>query len=292
MSNKQYILQNEFIKASFKLLGAELTSLVSNGIEYIWNGDSTFWNRHTPVLFPFVGSEINNLYTYKDIPYTIGQHGFARDKEFSVTQQTTTSITFQLVQDDTSLKIYPFDFILELTYTLTNKTLTTSYSVRNPSKEKLYFSIGGHPAFKCPFEIDHQRDDYNIQFDTLDTPMSQSIKDGLRTDNEYSVFKEKGNLQLTKDIFDKDALVFNPNPFSKATFIHKPSGKKYLSIEFKNFPYLGIWSKNRKSPFVCIEPWYGIADHVDHNQDLTQKEGIILLESNESFYCEYLISIT
>lgn len=289
--SKLFFLENKHLKATFKTQGAELTSLFGNGIEYIWTGDKAFWNRHTPVLFPFVGSEKDNTYIYKKTKYSIGQHGFARDREFNITEHSKTSITFQLTSDVGSLKIYPFAFILELKYTLVGKTLTTSYRVKNPQQENIYFSIGAHPAFKCPFETSHQREDYSIEFDTFDTPESQTINDGLRTDESYAVFKKEGFLDLTKNIFDKDALVFNPNPFSKASFIHNPSGKTYLSIEFKNFPYLGIWSKNQESPFVCIEPWHGIADHENHNQELTQKEGIILLKKKESFHCEYLINI-
>ena len=35
-------------------------------------------------------------------------------------------------------------------------------------------------------------------------------------------------------------------------------------MEFKSFPYLGIWSKEN-APFICIEPWFNTADKVDSN---------------------------
>lgn len=287
-----YQLENQFLKATFKAEGAELISLVKDSTEYIWNGDSAFWNRHTPVLFPFVGSEINNTYFYKKTAYTIGQHGFARDQKFTIVEHSKNKITFQLRPNEASLKIYPFDFILELSYILTGKHLTTAYSVKNPSTtEDLYFSIGGHPAFKCPFKEHHKREEYSILFDNQATPKAQALNNGLRTNENYVVFKEKGCLELTKNVFDKDAIIFNPNPFSKASFIHNPTGRTYMSITFKDFPYLGIWSKNQEAPFVCIEPWYGIADHENHNQELTQKEGILKLSSLATFNCEYVISI-
>lgn len=292
-NNKFYTLENNFLKATFKTSGAELTSLICNDIEYIWDADPKHWNRHTPVLFPFVGAEKDNSYLYKGIEYKIGQHGFARDQSFSVINYNSSEIIFELTESNESKKIYPFNFILQIKYTLNHKNLTTEYIVKNPSStEIMYFSIGAHPAFKCPFNPEHTREEYNIVFDTESSPKSQLLKNGLRTNDYFTVFNtQKGVLNLPKNIFDKDALVFNPNPFSKATFVHKESNKEFMSVIFKGFPYLGIWSKSKDSPFICIEPWHGIADHVNHNKELTKKEGIIKLETCKTFSCEYVISI-
>ncbi|ANW95288.1 hypothetical protein AXE80_02845 [Wenyingzhuangia fucanilytica] len=286
-----YTLQNKFLQATFKSQGAELISLKQNEIEYIWQGDPKHWNRHTPVLFPFVGALKNNTYQYKNESYSLGQHGFARDKEFTVVKQTENSITFQLIADDETQKVYPFNFVFNITYTLSNSGLSTAYGVENPSTEDLYFSVGGHPAFNCPFEKHQTREEYILMFDNDETPEARLIEGGLIGNQTHKVFKQGGVLELPKDVFDKDAIVFNPNPFSQVSFIHEPTGNTYMSVEFKNFPFLGIWSKNQESPFICIEPWHGIADNVDHNQELTEKEGIIKLKPQESFDCEYTILI-
>lgn len=286
---ENYVLKNNFLKAVFTIKGAELISLTSGTIEYIWQGNPEFWKRHTPILFPIVGGLKNNQYTYKDNTYTMGQHGFARDRDFTVIEHTENCIVFEITADETSKEIYPFDFILQLKYTLNHKQLSTSYIVKNPSDKDLYFSIGGHPAFNCPFTKNHTREEYSIVFDHDKSPKSQLLSNGLRIDEEDVVFKKEGVVEIKKNIFDKDALIFNPNPFAKASFIHTNTNKTYMSLIFKNFPYLGVWSKNQNSPFVCIEPWYGIADHQNHNGDLTLKEGIIKLTAKENFSCEYSI---
>ncbi|MGY5356007.1 aldose 1-epimerase family protein [Wenyingzhuangia sp. IMCC45467] len=289
MSN--YTLKNNFLQACFKAQGAELISLKKNNIEYIWQGDPAFWNRHAPVLFPFVGSLKNGSYTYQNQTYSLGQHGFARDKSFIVSEQTENSITFELKEDGDTLKVYPFNFIFQIKYTLTSYGVTTSYFVENSDKEDLYFSVGGHPAFNCPFEPNQTREEYILMFDNDSTPEAKLIEGSLIGNESYKVFNQAGILELPKNVFDNDAIVFNPNPFSQVDFIHEPTGNTYMSVEFKNFPYLGIWSKNQEAPFICIEPWYGIADNVNHNQEITEKEGIIKLSPRETFHCEYQIII-
>ena len=50
-------IENGHFIAEIKSLGAQLCRIYSkdNGIEYLWNGDETYWKKHAPVLFPFVG---------------------------------------------------------------------------------------------------------------------------------------------------------------------------------------------------------------------------------------------
>ena len=52
-----------------------------------------------------------------------------------------------------------------------------------------------------------------------------------------------------------------------------------INFHFSDFPFFGIWAA-KDADFVCLEPWCGIADSVDHNQQLKDKEGIITLLAN------------
>lgn len=58
--------------------GAELSSIVANatGKEYLWQADPTFWKRHSPVLFPIVGSLWNNEYRHNGKTYKLSQQRF------------------------------------------------------------------------------------------------------------------------------------------------------------------------------------------------------------------------
>ena len=171
--------------------------------------------------------------------------------------------------------------------------LNVEYLVKNPSrKEDLYFSIGAHPGFNCPLENNHKRNEYQLVFDTKAKPISHDKKGGLFNGNFTQYFEEEGVLKITDTTFNKGALVFKPNPFSKATLVHKSTGKTYLSLSFKGFPYLGIWSARKaNTTFVCIEPWYGLADYASHDKELTKKEGIQRLEANSIFKASYQIEI-
>jgi len=287
--NTTLTLKNKTLKATFKTKGAELIGLTNGKVEYIWKGDPVFWGKHSPVLFPIVGELKNNSFFYQNNQYHLCKHGFARDMEFTVLKHNKETIVFDLKQDTKTRVNYPFDFSFQIIYLLNNNTLTVSYKVHNPSEKDLYFSVGAHPAFSCPFENHQKREEYQLVFDTLDTPKSNSIQNGLRNGNQFNIFQEKGKLNISKNLFDNDALVFSPNPFSEITFLHTPTNKRYLKVRFPNFPYLGIWSKNKDAPFICIEPWYGINDTIDHNQKLERKEGILKLASLKTFHSEYTI---
>jgi len=103
-------LENNFLKASFKSLGAELCSLVNikNNTEHIWQANPKVWARHAPILFPIVEQVEKNAYRIDEREFTLSQHGFARDRQFDVENQTNDSITFLLKSDLESLKVYPF----------------------------------------------------------------------------------------------------------------------------------------------------------------------------------------
>jgi galactose mutarotase-like enzyme len=289
-------IYNNFLKVDIKSKGAELSSLRHNGKEYLWQGDTAFWKHQSPILFPIVGRLVDHEFIYKGKTYPMKFHGFAWKNNFKVIEKSSNSITFELTSSDKIKETYPFDFILHVKYILKNKSLQVEYTISNTSNtDDLYFSLGSHPAFNCPVENGHKRDEYQLVFDVDSMPKSQDKAGGLFIDQYTQYFKKPGVLKLQDTTFNKGALVFNPNPFSKVTLVHKPSQTEYLSVFFKNHPYLGIWSaknkNNKVTPFVCIEPWYGVADKASHNKDYTQKEGVMKLTPNDIFNCSFRIEI-
>ena len=81
-----YQLENEHIYLEVASHGAELVRLVGKKTkkEYLFDGDPKYWKRHSPILFPFVGGVKNKEYRYNGKTYTMTQHGFARDMEFTL----------------------------------------------------------------------------------------------------------------------------------------------------------------------------------------------------------------
>ncbi|MEN9684412.1 MAG: hypothetical protein RLZZ28_198, partial [Bacteroidota bacterium] len=157
-------ISNQVLTVTLSPKGAELQSIYhrANQLEYLWDANPAFWSKKSPVLFPIVGGLKNNSYTFQGKSYQLSRHGFAREKDFAVTAQSTNSISFTLIADQETKKVYPFDFRFTLIYTLVNNTLTVEYLVENTGKEPLYFSVGAHPAFKVPLVNGTVFSDYSI----------------------------------------------------------------------------------------------------------------------------------
>ncbi|WP_323592616.1 aldose 1-epimerase family protein [Aliarcobacter butzleri] len=280
-----YEIKNSFIKAQIKSFGAELNSLkkCDENFEYIWQANSKYWARYSPVLFPIVGRLKEDSYFYKNKKYSLSQHGFARDKEFEVVQNKADFIEFRLKSDEKSLEFYPFFFKLDIGYKLDKNSLIVSYKVKNKSDEKMYFSIGAHPAFNT------QVGDF-LEFENIKTTKRYFLDEkGLIYKNE-DLNLENSKLCLDKDLFKDDALVFNDSNIKQIT-LKNIENKSRVKVKFDNFPYLGIWSKPNDAPFVCIEPWFGVADEENANQKIEDKKGILSLEKEEEFFCFYTIEV-
>ena len=295
-----YEIKNEHIKVKIKSFGAELNSLqkIDEDLEYIWQGDSKYWNRHSPILFPIVGRLKNDSYTYQNQKYNMTQHGFARDKEFEVIKNEADFMEFRLKSDEKTLLIYPFLFELYISYTLVKTKLIISYKVVNKNADEMLFSIGAHPAFNWTLTDESKKDDYFLEFEDIKTTKRYFLNNlGLVYKNEDLEIKNN-KILLNEELFKNDALVFNDANIKTVSLKNKNENKnenkkdnRIIKVDFESFPYLGIWSKPSGAPFICIEPWFGLADEENSNQNLEDKKGMIRLEKDEVFSCFYSVEI-
>jgi galactose mutarotase-like enzyme len=278
-------ITNGPLSATIALKGAELISLKNNsGAEYIWEGNAKYWGKHSPVLFPIVGTLKNNSYLYEGQVYALNRHGFARDNVFNVKLQTESSVTFSLSSNDDTRRVYPFDFELELIYTLENNTLQLDYVVTNKGDKPLPFSLGAHPAFALSGSFES----YSLQFE-IDEPLeSTQLKDDLLSDQTEVIPSQNGVLPLSYSIFENDALIFSSLKSRAITIMQGEN--KLLTVSYPNFPHLGIWTKDN-APFICIEPWQGYSDKPDTKGNLIEKEGIVMLEANGKYTSGWYVNI-
>ena len=283
-NKRMQTLKNENLTIKINPKGAELKSLFNNQnqTEYIWKADPKFWGKSSPILFPIVGSLKENLYRFEGQEYTLPRHGFARDRAFIVEKSNENSLTFLLTHDENTLKIYPFKFEFRLVYTLENNALKVTYSVKNIGNNKMYFSVGGHPAFAIPLNENTDYNDYYLEFNKTETFKRWGLTpEGLIETQPFDFLIDTNKLNLTKELFHDDAIVFK-NLESTSVTLKSDRIKQQLKFDFEGFPYLGIWAA-KDANFVCVEPWCGIADSANHNQELTQKEGIIELDLGNFF---------
>lgn len=286
------IIINEFLKLTVKSSGAEMVS-VKNTItskEYLWQGDPTYWARRAPVLFPIVGKVNKNAYTIDGKTYELPQHGFARDMHFELVDHVENSLTYVLKYNLETLKIYPYKFELYIRYSLEDNKVIVSYEVKNCDDNTIWFSLGAHPAFNCPLNKDEKYSDYYLEFEKEETISTKLLDNGLRNGKETPVLVNQKTIPLNKELFDEDALIFD-GLRSSSIALKSYKSSNCIKMDFAGFPYLGIWSKKGGSPFVCIEPWLGIADTVGYEGNFKDKMGMRSLSKGKSFKAEYSLEI-
>ena len=288
-----YTLENSNISITTSTYGGEIHSLKckEDNTEYLWNGNPEYWKYHAPILFPIIGKVKDLKYRVDGKTYELPQHGLARISEFNLLNKDDNSITFELKYSDDTLKVYPFKFSLQITYTLLDKGVKVTYSVKNLDEKDILFSVGSHPAFMCPIEDGLSLNDYYFKFNEKETaPIMMLNSQGLFTGENRDFLNDSNIIPLSKELFKDDALVFN-NLKSNIISIESEKGTKSLTVDFTGFPYIGLWAPATGAPFVCIEPWYGHADYADFNGELKDKEGIISLAVNDKFECNFTVTI-
>ncbi len=279
-------ITNSYLTAEINHSGAELFSLKtnSNDKEYVWEGNPKYWGKHSPILFPIVGTMKDNTYTYNSVPHHLSRHGFARDRVFELIEKKENSAIFSMQSSEETLKVYPFHFELQISYILKDKSLNINYKVINKGESKMPFSIGAHPAFSLAGNFEN----YSLQFEK-EEPLVYNLLENDLVSNETKILPTTNNLvPLDYQLFKNDALIFKSLKSNYLTILE--TGSPILRVHYEDFPNLGIWTK-KDAPFLCIEPWFGYSDSVESSGNLIDKEGIQILEVNETFKSNFSIEI-
>lgn len=279
-------ISNSTSSATINPKGAELISLqgLNTKREYIWEGNPEFWGKHSPVLFPIVGTLKHNSYHYKGKNYTLPRHGFARDFNFEILEKEKNKVIFSLQDNTETLAVYPFPFELQIIYTLMENELKITYKVINKGPETMPFSIGGHPAFA----LDGNFEEYSLQFEDSGQITYFILENDLLSDNTKNIQLKENQMPLAYPLFENDALVFKTLQSKQIQILE--NGRPFLNFKFNDFPNFGIWTKTN-APFICLEPWLGYADTVNSNGNIMEKEGIQLLRSNSSIEYNFSMEI-
>lgn len=290
-----YILKNALLEIAINAIGAELKSVKhqQHDIEYMWQADPQFWGRTSPILFPIVGRLTDNTTLINGQAYEIMQHGFARDCAFECVAQTDDKISFRLMANQQTKSKYPFDFELFISYILDHDRLTVNWQVINPNNQVLPFSIGAHPAFSTQLHQHDQFEDYDVLFDTHRQYHLWQLNERMQLVAKDVPFQEPlQQFALSYHYFEIDALVFPHQQIQQITLKNRHHGHG-VCVDFAGFPEVALWTadgKNKRSPFLCIEPWFGHADLENGSPELINKRGIIQLASGERFTAEYQIA--
>lgn len=286
------VIQDDVIRVNINEHGAQPTSLFNkkNGLEYIWPADEKYWLWHAPVLFPIEGKLKDSFCLINGEKYYIGQHGFARDQDFTVISKNKNSVVLRLDYSEDSLKIYPYKFRFEINYQVDQGKLKTKYQIINLDTQDIYFTVGSHPGFNLPLTNDTTYEDYYLHLSSSYEHIPLD-KNGLVDIHNKQQGGEQ-NIALNRELFKNDALIFefsNPSPQIE---VRNHINKHGLRLSSDNAKYWGVWScYPKEGKFICIEPWWGITDVVGTDQNFTHKFGNNKLKESETFTAAYEIEV-
>jgi len=287
-----YRIESNILRADINPVGAELSGLYSKktGKEYLWQGDPAWWTGRAPILFPIVCSMKDSSYIYNGKTYNMPKHGFVRHAAFTVKPFTASKIVFEYSDNKETRKAYPFAFLFQVIFEVVGNTLSTTYTVENRNSYPMYFSVGAHEAYRCPWEDGETFEDYYLEFDKDATYITETVNDaGLIKGDTYPVIENGRVLPLTHELFVNDALIFKTVPSSKVRLKSKKS-PTVIEVDYQDAPQLGIWTKVG-APYICIEPWYGLPDDVGHDGRIENKFGMVKLDAGGGFVWEHTIAV-
>ena len=267
-------IHNAYGSAAVSTSGAELMSFRGrDGVEYLWQGDKTYWGGRAPVLFPIVGALRDGHTRIDGQFYEMGRHGFARKMEFAVTEQKEDSVTMTLTSSEETKKFYPFDFALHMTYRFEGEKLVNEFCVENIGDRTLPFAVGGHPAFNCPVTPEDTFEDYVVEFEkpeTANCPLIDMSNGLIDFHTRTTVMEYETEIPMRHNLFYKDALVFDTPRSRVVRLVSRKTGRG-VEMDFSDFCYLGIWSAVNDGPYVALEPWAGCATGKDEDDEFLHK---------------------
>ena len=289
-----HTLKNEILTVQVKEHGAELASIRKGSVEYLWQADPMFWGRHSPVLFPIVGSVWEKRYRVDGREFELGQHGFARDMDFTMVEGGEDEVRYRLESTEDTLKKYPWPFVLEIAYRLHGNMIDVIWEVSNPGNEDMYFQIGAHPAFNYPDYDPQTMERGFLSFDRSEGLECIRIKEKGCVDAEtlYPLdVPADGLLPLTRETFDKIDTIMLQDGQIGSVALYRTDRTPWLKLSFEA-PVVGIWSPpGKNAPFICLEPWYGRCDRAGYEGDYRDRDWVNLLAPGEKFSSVYTIEI-
>ena len=286
-------LENEFLCVEIAEMGAEVTRVYdkTEDNEILWEGNQVYWKRHSPVLFPNVGKTYKNRVLINGTQYPTSQHGFARDNVFTCIEAAKERASFMFRSSEETKEVYPFDFELHINYKLNKKELTVEWQVKNCGDETMYFTIGGHPAFRFA-KPEETKADYVLKVpgkEKLEYVLIDISCGCANVDEIHTLQLSEETYPLSDELFAKDALVVDNGQIEEAWLCHK-DGTPYVGVRSEGFPNYGIWSLEG-APFVCLEPWMGRCDNAGFNAELSEKPNVNKVEAGEKFIKDYTIVV-
>ncbi|MBO6048000.1 MAG: aldose 1-epimerase family protein [Erysipelotrichaceae bacterium] len=288
-------IKNDVLQVELEPKGAEISKIIGlqDGINYMWKQDPCLWAHSAPILFPIVGALKDGQCRINGKTYKMNQHGFSRNTDYAIDEADDNHVVFHMSQSEATKEMYPFDFDVFITYSLDGNKLVADLRVENNgADEEIYFQIGGHPAFACPFVEGEDVNAYYVEFEKPEYKQRKMINDsraGMSHETQ-SLFEGERRFFVRQAMFDHNAIVvkdFESEWVAIKSILHNKS----LVFHMKNFDHVGLWTSKHVGGLLAIEPWVGHIDWVDFDGEFKEKESIVTLKQGEKFDAQFIVEI-
>ena len=187
------------------------------------------------------------------------QHGFARKQVFAVSEVGDTEISFTLTPNEHTRACYPFEFLFSVAYELKGRDLLCRLLVQNKGEKLMYATVGGHPGFNVPLGGGGEYTDYYLEFSEVCSPDYVVFTEEFCDSGKRLPYLLEGGtkLPLSHDLFVIDGWFLAGA--SSAVTLKSDKSLHSVTVSYGNAPYVGFWSSQNEGPYVCIEPWWGMA---------------------------------
>jgi len=286
-----YTIENELIKISVNTFGAQLCSVVrkSDSVEHMWQADKSVWGYHSPILFPYCGKLTGFKCEAKGVVWEKApQHGFARTMEHSLVRINANEIVMELTDTPETLANWPYRFRLESAFILQGDTVCHRLTVENRDEDILRFGIGYHPGFALPFDDAHKTEDYELRFDTPQSPMCvDCLPLGLVNGKwSYTLGRNITAIPMNKELFANDSHCML-GLSAKTIGVYEKGTGRGVEVDISGFPYTLIWSKaDWPARFVCIEPWMSLPGHEQGSSRWEDKPAAAAILPGQSWHVD------
>ncbi|MFA5341028.1 MAG: hypothetical protein WC332_04535, partial [Clostridia bacterium] len=200
-------IKNKYLTVDINQIGAEISSIVKDGYEYLWQKNPDIWNGQAPNLFPLIGRLKDEQYEFDGCAYTMKIHGFAKYSNFEIIEQNENYVSLRITGSKDTYSSYPFDFDFIISYELINNLIKKQYMIINNGYKIMYYEVGGHEGYNLTFAKNKKMDDYYIQFSNSPVFTYTTDKNIMINKDQQQIDLISNRLYLKPDVFKNDALI-------------------------------------------------------------------------------------
>ena len=268
-----YFIKNKYLLVSVNTFGAEIVSVVFNGVERVWQNENGKWSGHSPVLFPVCG---NSAVVIDGKDYNMPFHGLAKRNDFSVVSVDEKSITLLFKYDEKTLEVYPFKFEFFVTYTVEENSIKVNYVVKNVGDNDMPFAVGRHDSFS----LESSLDDYRLIFSSKENFLAERHDDDGSLTNFYDDLGTGNVLDCLDDRLIGGRTIILGDIKSSSVLLETIKGERVAEVCFKDINNLLLWRPDR-SEMICIEPWSALPDSTIENVDFCNSQKYSTVKPND-----------